>query len=652
MNKRTVIEMLDEAAKRWPSSPYALKKTSEGYKASSFAEMRDTAKAFSAWLLTSGFNPGDNIAILGEGSPEWMEGEFGLFYAGLVSVPLSTKLTPEELSFRLGHSDAKAILTTHSQLEIVLKVITGRETMPMPMPMSIIYLDEDAAWGKGVTEGFGLDKERFSGFAEAVESGRKTLAAPSSAIASRLEAIADSVAESTLASISYTSGTTGNPKGIMLTHLNFWTNSHDLSIRFDTPCFRTLLILPADHAFIHTAALFTALWSGVALYFVDARGGGMAMLRNIPANIQECQPTFLFTVPALTINFMKKIIAGVEQKGAFAAKLFQAGIDAASKWMGDGYRPAPLSDRISAFLPYFAAKTLLFGTIRKKALGGSISFCISGGSKLDTRQQKFFTALGVPLLPGYGLTEASPVVSASTLERYKFGTVGILLPSVACVIMDEKGNELLPGQAGEITVSGDSVMKGYYKNPEATAEVLKSGRLWTGDLGYMDEDGFLVIVGRKRALLISEGGEKYSPEVIEDAVMASTTVVEQAMAWCVYKKHTCALVTLDVARTKALIAEKHIETAEALCRTLQEEFYRFKNCKDAQAVQSSWVPITFQIIGKQLSEQDGTINSTMKLVRHKVEAEYKELIDYSYTREGSTTINPKNIETLKMLFNM
>ncbi|HWP68628.1 MAG TPA: AMP-binding protein [Rectinemataceae bacterium] len=648
MKKRTVTEMLDEAVERWPLAPYALKKADDGYKASSFTEIRDMAKAFSAWLLSSGFEPGDNVAIFGEGSPEWMAGEFGLFYAGLVSVPLSTKLTPDELFFRLDHSEAKAILTTHSQLETVLKIIAAR----MTKPLSIVYLDEDSAWGRGIAEGFGMGKERFAGFAEAVEAGRKALAAPAAAIASRLEAIAASIAEDSVASISYTSGTTGNPKGIMLTHLNFWANSHDLSIRFITPRFRTLLILPADHAFIHTSAIFTALWSGVALYFVDTRGGGMALLRNIPANIQECQPTFLFTVPALTINFMKKIIAGVEQKGPFAAKLFEAGMNAASKWMGDGCHRPPLGDRISAFFPYFTAKTLLFGKIRKKALGGSISFCISGGSKLDTKQQKFFTALGVPLLPGYGLTEASPVVSASTLARYKFGTVGILLPSVTSAIVDEDGTELPTGRIGEITVAGDSVMKGYYKNQEATADVIKNGRLWTGDLGYMDEDGFLVVVGRKRALLIAESGEKYSPETIEDAVMTSTNVVEQVMVWCVYKKHPCALVTLDVPRIKTIIAEKRITTAEALCKVLQDEFYRFMNGSSPQSIQSNWVPITFQIIGKQLNEQDGMINSTLKLVRHKVEAEYRELIDYSYTKEGSTTLNPRNIETLTSLFGL
>ena len=274
---------------------------------------------------------------------------------------------------------------------------------------------------------------------------------------------------------------------------------------------------------------------------------------------------------------MKKIQAGVEQKGPVATRLFNAGMKAARNGWGDGFHTASLADKISSFFPYFLAKTILFGPIKKKALGGSIVFCISGGSKLDPKQQKFFTAMGVPLLPGYGLTEAGPVVSASILGRYKFGTIGILMPSTRCSILDEEGRELPPGETGEIAVAGDSVMKGYYRNPEATAAAFKDGYLLTGDLGFMDDEGFLNVVGRKRALLVSESGDKHSPEAIEDAMMGSTDLIEQSMVWCLYAKHPCALVSLDMAKTKAFIAERGIGTAEELCKALQDEFFRFKN---------------------------------------------------------------------------
>ncbi len=645
---KTLLHLLDAAATTWPAEPYALRKRDAGYVASSFSEVREASRAFAAWLLLSGFEPGDRLAIIGEGSPEWLEGEFGAFYAGLVSVPLSTKLHPAEIALRLDHSGTKALLTTESELPAIIELLLE----PGRSPVAVICIGDNPSQGRAMALKAGLKPELFNGFAESVAEGRTALADPESPIQARLASIAAAVGKDTLATIAYTSGTMGEPKGVMLSHLCFWTNSHDLSIRFITPRYRTLLILPTDHSFVHTAAIFTALWSGVALYFVDVRGGPLTMLRNIPINIQECQPSFLFTVPALTHNFMKRIIVGVEQKGPLAAWLFKAGIEAGEKWMGDGFRRPRIGERIPAFFPYFLAKILLFGTVKKKALGSSIRFCMSGGSRLDPQQQRFFTALGVPLFQGYGLTEAGPVVSASTFERWKIGTMGCLLPSVSCSIMGEDGRELPSGQIGEITVVGDSVMMGYYRNPEATAISLREGRLWTGDLGFMDEDGFLTVVGRERSLLISESGNKYSPETIEEAVMAGTDLVGQAVVWCLYRKNTCALVSLDIARTKAFIDEKGIKTAEELCRALQDEFYRFRKGGRGQPVQDKWVPLTFQIIGGKFEEKDGTINSTMKLVRRKVEEKYGELIEYSYTDEGSTTFNPKNIATLKALFGL
>ena len=648
MNKRTVIGMLDEAAARWPEAPYALKKGVHGYIASSFAEVREMARAFSAWLLSSGHAPGDKVAIFGEGSPEWVACEYGLFYTGMVSVPLSIKLTSDEVLFRLDHSESKAIVTTHNYLETALGALSARKGTAV----SIVYLDEDIEWGRSRVSEAGLEEGLFKAFSWAAAQGRQAIADSRTGLAGRLDSVGAAVTEDTVAMISYTSGTTSNPKGVMLTHLNFWTNSHDVYLNFDTPRFKILVILPADHAFTHVCAIFSALWTCVSLYFIDGRGGGISMLRNIPVNIQESQPTFLFTVPILSASFMKRIISGVEQKGRLAAWLFGVGIRSATEWIGDGYHRPSLKRRLPAFFPYFLARTLLFGTVRRKAFGASIAFCMSGGSKLDIRQQTFFAALGVPLLAGYGLTEASPVVSANTPRCHKFGTMGRLFPSVSCAIMDENGRELAAGEIGEITVTGDNVMKGYYKNPEATAATLREGRLWTGDLGFMDEEGFLNVVGRQQALLVAESGEKCSPETIEEAIAASTAVIEQVMTWCVYKKHPCALVTLDVARTKAFIAKRHIGDAETLCRALQEEFYRFKNNPEVQSVQTNWVPITFQIIDRQFGDKDGTINSAMKLVRHKVETEYGGLIDYSYTKEGSTTVNPRNIAVLRSLFGL
>jgi long-chain acyl-CoA synthetase len=293
--------MIDEAAEQWADDPYALRKNDSGYVPVSFKQARERSREFAAWILSRGWTKGDNLAILAEGSPEWIVGECGMLMAGCVSVPLSIKLLGEEIPFRLNHSEAKAILTTKNQLEKVLGSFKDVENATI----TVVYLDDDPGEARLVAAKYGISPDRLVGFDEARAAGRASMATPGSDATGRLDAIAVAAEEDDTVTICYTSGTTGNPKGIMLTHLNYWTNCHDAVELFDGPYhFRTLLVLPVDHSFAHTVGLYTALVCGIALYFVDSRGGGIATLRNIPINLQESKPIFLFTVPALsgTVN--------------------------------------------------------------------------------------------------------------------------------------------------------------------------------------------------------------------------------------------------------------------------------------------------------------------------------------------------------------
>ncbi len=647
--ERTVIRMLDEAAKTWAAAPYALKKKDEGYVAVSFAEARERAREFAAWLLGAGFRKGDSLAILGEGSPEWIMGEFGLVMAGCVSVPLSIKLLGEEIPFRLNHSEAKAILTTKNQLEKVLGSFKDVENKAI----KVVYLDEDADDARVVAAKYGLAADRLVGFDEARAVGRAALAAAGSTVAAGLDALAAATREDDTVTICYTSGTTGNPKGIMLTHLNYWTNCNDAVALFDNPVhFRTLLILPVDHSFAHTVGLYTALVCGIGLYFVDSRGGGIATLRNIPINLRESKPMFLFTVPALSGNFMKKIISGIEEKGGFVEKLFKAGIRAGIAYNGDGFNKPSFAARARNFLPHRIAKLVIFNKVRKMIFGDALRFCVGGGALLDVKQQEFYAAFGLPIYQGYGLTEAAPIISSNTPARHKYGTSGVVAPSVECTIRRQDGGLCAVGETGEIVIRGGNVMKGYFKNPEASAQALRDGWLWTGDLAHYDEDGFLVVVGREKALLIAEDGEKYSPEDIEEAVTFSTDVIDQIMAYCDQKKYTTALVTLDESKVKRLIKDQGIASADRLLEALKAEFYRFRADPKAKKVQPTWVPACFQIVPQAFGDKDGTVNSTMKIVRHRIVAVYKDLIDYSYGPEGSKTENARNLETLRTLFKL
>ncbi len=647
--KRTLIRMMDEAASKWKATPYALKKSDSGWVATSFEEARVKSREFAAWLISQGFQKEDRIAILGEGCPEWIIGECGVLRAGCISVPLSIKLLVAEIPFRLEHSEAKAILTTKNQLEKVLDALASLSNRGI----RLVYLDDDVEFAREAASKRGIKTENVIGFTDALLKGREALSVYESKTASQLDALAESIEEDDTATICYTSGTTGNPKGIMLTHFNYWTNCHDGVSLFKMPSgFTTLIILPVDHSFAHTAGLYIALLIGMSLYFVDSRGGGIATLRNIPINLKETRPTFIMTVPALSGNFMKKIISGIEEKGGLIEKIFKAGIEAGIAWNGDGFNRPPLGTRMKAFFPYMLAKVLLFNKIKNMIFGDRILYCVGGGALLDIKQQEFFAAFGVPIYQGYGLTEAAPIISSNSPVKHKFGTSGITCPSIEVKLVKEDGSLAAVGETAEIVIRGGSVMKGYFKNPEATAQALRGGWLYTGDLAYWDKDGFLVVVGREKALLIAEDGEKYSPEEIEEAVTFSTDVIDQIMVWCEQKKYVTALVTLDTDKVNRLIKAEDIGDAQSLLVRLSEEFNRYKGDPKAKKVQTAWAPAVFQIIAEGFSDKDGTVNSTMKIVRHRIAQVHKEAIEYSYTPEGSKTLNDRNLRVLRTVYNL
>lgn len=637
--------MLDEAAQKWGGLPYALRKTDAGWVPVSYLQARERAREIAAWLLSTGMRKGEAMAVIGEGCPEWILSELGLLMAGCVAVPLSIKLLEEEIPFRLNHSEARGIVTTKNQLKKVLGSLRHVENKKP----RILYLDDDPEWARATAAEHGVGADQVTGFTEACALGKAAL----STVGAELDRLIASAEEDDTVTICYTSGTTGNPKGIMLTHLNYWTNCHDaVKAIAIPPGWRSLIILPVDHSFAHTAGLYTALVCGFAMYFVDSRGGGIGTLRNIPVNLLEARSNFLFTVPSLTANFMKKIIAGVEEKGGLIEKLFKAGIRAGIAYNGNGYNRPAFGVRLKSFLPYAVAKLVVFNTVMKKVFGDSIRFCVGGGSILDVKQQEFFGALGAPVYQGYGLTEAAPIISTNTPRRHKFGTSGPVFESIECRIVKPDGSPAQIGETGELVIRGGNVMKGYFHNPDATAKALRDDWLYTGDLACFDKDGFLVVVGREKALLIAEDGEKYSPEEIEEAITFSTDVIDQIMAYCDNRKYTIALVALDTTKVETMVKARGIKSAETLLAVLKEEFYRFRGDPKAKKVQAAWVPAVFQIVPEGFMEKNGTVNSMMKIVRHRVVEVHKDLIEFAYTREGSKTENPRNLEALRALFKL
>ena len=638
---KTVLNMLSEAAETYRNDPYVVQKEDEGWIPKSFHDVEIESSLFARALIARGFKKEDKIAIISEGRRNWVISEFGILKAQCISVPLSIKLSEDEIPFRLNHSESRAVAVSENLLDKVLGIVPSLERKPLFIILSNFSGEAPAKAEKARLES-GKDFILYEDLIKEGEaSGEVTL--------SELEARRADVKEDDVVTISYTSGTTGNPKGIMLTHLNYYANSADAVKVFTIPKgARTLVILPLDHSFAHTVGIYIALRRGLAMHFVDARGGGMSILRNIPGNLKEVKPYFLLTVPSLTGNFMKKMKAGVAAKGAFIDGIFTRGLEAGIKIIGNGYdKPSP-GVRLRYGFNYLLAKKLVFPKLGE-IFGGELAFCVGGGALLEVSQQEFFSAIGTPVYQGYGLTEATPIICTNTIPKHKFGSSGLVLPSIEFRFMKDAETEAEPGVPGELVIRGENVMKGYYKNPEASDEVLRDGWLWTGDLGYFDPDGFMVITGRAKALLIAADGEKYSPETIEEAIINSCPYINQIMAYNEQRRYTSALLTLNEDEMKKAIEEQGITTAEEALQMLRDSFYSFQK---SSSIPHQWIPGTFAIIEKEFSEADQLINSTMKMVRHKVKEFYLDRIEGMYTDAGSDIKNEDNLNALRNLFGL
>src|SRR6056297_3767771 len=643
--KQTVLAMLRQAADEFKEITFVAKKTEEGWLKKTFQDVMRDSRAVAAVLLARGINKNDTIAILAEGSTDWVTGEFASLWAGGISVPLSIKLQPEEIPYRINHSEAKVIFVSKNMLPKIVSIhpkFTNKK-------IRLIVIDQN---GSDLTELHSIAGEALAPqielFSDLLFEGYRSL----QDYEQLLQQIENDIQEDDVVTISYTSGTTGNPKGIMLTHRNYYANCRDSVEMFAVPraAYRSLLVLPCDHSFAHTVGIYAALFRGITLYFVDARGGGMAILRNIPKNLAETNPTFLLTVPALTGNFMKKIKAGIMEKGNFLQMLFDWGLSNAINYHGNGYNRPSLLTRLRNFLPYKLIDLLVFRQVRK-IFGRRIKFCVGGGALLDVKQQEFFNAIGVPIYQGYGLTEAAPVISSNLPEIHKFGSSGRVAAGIDCKIINENGGEAAVGERGEIVIQGENVMKGYYKNSAATEETIKDGWLYTGDLGYFDEDGFLVVVGRAKALLIAPDGEKYSPEGIEETITNSTDLIKQVMLYNDHNHYTSALIVPDYQNVKEVIDTRTVTDADQLLYELNTALFSFQQEENYRNMfPNVWLPATFQVLSEAFTEENKMINSTMKMVRYKIVQAHQDLIEYMYTEEGKNFINPRNRGAVKTLF--
>ena len=633
--EKTIIGLFDDSVSRFRDNVYLWEKTTGEYKGTTYGETKEAVRKFAAGLLSIGLEPGDRVALLSEGRNAWIISELGILYAGGCCVPLSVRLdSGTDLRFRLQHSGSRMVIASSGHIDKIEEI---RESLPELQ--TVIYLD-------GVPErkqtGSGKNYTNI-GYSDLLNKGEAYLISNGQLLQKRTAA----VQPDDLANISYTSGTTADPKGIMLTHKNYWTNvRQSLTLMNIPPTHRTLAILPWDHSFAHTACLYCFMAMGASVGSVQTGKTAMETIRNVPQNIKELKPHILMSVPALSKNFRKNIEAGIEQNGKVITALFNHALSIAYAYNSNGCdRGKGWRIMLKPFVKLY--DMLLFTKIRQ-GFGGELEFFIGGGALLDVEIQKFFYAIGIPVCQGYGLSEAAPVISSNSLDYIKFGTSGRPAGYLTIKILDEDGNELPQGVPGEITIRGENVMKGYWKNPTATAETLRNGWLFTGDMGYIDSDGYLVVLGRFKSLLIGNDGEKYSPEGIEEAIAGLSDHIHQCILHNNQQPFTSALIVPSISHINAHLekagvtpgSEQGIELALKLIQHDVNAF--FKHGKHAGQFPERWLPSTIVVLPEAFTEHNQMLNSTMKIVRGKAESHYRKEIEFLYTPEARNVVNEVN----------
>ncbi len=474
-------------------------------------QVQETANLLSFGLFQMGLQKGDKISIISNNRPEWIMANMGLLQAGGINVPIYPTTNNAELEYILSHAMVKYIFVSDASLFKTLSKLKSK----LPALIEIYTFDK-------------VDGAKH--WSEITELGESALNN------NLLEETKQSIKGEDLATIIYTSGTTANPKGVMLSHRNILSNALAVSLLFElNASHRILSFLPLNHIFETTLAVFY-MYSGVSIYFAES-------LEKVGDNIREVKPHYFTTVPRLLEKIYDKIVAGGGDLKGIKRMLFFWALNLGLRYELDGKNGWWYELQLKI------ANKIIFNKWRK-ALGGNVISIISGGAALQPRLAKVFRAAGIPVMEGYGLTETSPVVSVNNFhpDSICFGTVGPVIKDVEVKIASD----------GEILVKGPNIMLGYFKDPEATAEAIKDEWFYTGDIGEFVENKFLKITGRKKEIFKTSGGKFISPQILENDLKESR-FIDQVMVVGEFQKFPAALIVPDYVYVKEWCRRKEID---------------------------------------------------------------------------------------------
>ncbi len=572
--------------------PEILKAKVDGrWEALSTDEFGRRVRHLSLGLRALGLDRGDKVALLAESGPDWVVADFAVLCAGGVTVPIFPTLPAEQIRYIVDNAEARFILAAGGVLWEKVAAVRSR----LGHLKQAIFMGRDSA-----PDGMPL--------AEVMALGAKAEAADQGAF----ERMALAVQPGDLASLIYTSGTTGIPKGVMLSHGNFVSNLHGLDEheRFSQDDV-ILSFLPLSHVLERTGS-FLFLFKGCTIAFAEN-------VAAVGENMLEIRPTMMVSVPRLFEKIYARIMDQVRAGSAVKKRIFFWGVKTgkAAAALTIAGRPLP---RGLAFRLGLARK-LVFHKILAKT-GGRFRFLVCGGAPLAADIVEFFYAVGLVIMAGYGLTETAPVLAANNPWKYKIGTVGTVLPGVTLRISED----------GEILAQGPNVMLGYYKNEAATREVMAGGWFHTGDLGRMDEEGYLTITDRKKDLIVTSGGKNIAPQPIESLILAdpyfSSVVVVGAE-----RKFIAALIVPEFARLEEWARDKGLAFKDRadLCRRPEVAEFLMSRIDAATPELAAYERIKkIAILDKDFEIGEDEVTPTLKIKRNIVEKKYKSQIDDLY----------------------
>ncbi len=651
MSAKSLTDLFEKSVEAYSDNILLWEKRNAHYKGVTYAQAHERVLAYAAGLMKAGLEKGDRVALIAEGRNDWVISELAILYCGAVSVPLSVKIEEDlDLQFRLSHPSCKGIVISENHQHKAFRLagqLPDLEFMVLLDGLPTEADEETYSVFKDIT----FDKSRIYDVEELVRQGTGLLKEKPDAVSQ----VAENLKPGDYANICYTSGTTADPKGIILTHNNYLCNVEQASSIFEVPEYYTSLhILPWDHSFAHTVGIYALIRNGASLASLKLGKTLNETIRNIPVCIKEVRPYFLLSVPALAKNFKNNIEKAITEKGKMTQWLFNTAMKTAIVYNRDGHnRGSGLRFMLKPFYALF--DKIIFSKIREN-FGGRLKFFVGGGALLDIELQRFFYAIGLPMYQGYGLTEAAPVISSNTPDFHKLGSSGKVVPHLELMICDEDGKTLAVGEKGEIVVKGENVMAGYWNNESATRETIREGWLYTGDIGYLDKDGYLYVLGRNKSLLISSDGEKYSPEGIEETMVQNSPFIDQVMLYNNQHPYTTALIYPNKKSLQQWAEKNNFDLlsedgSKAALLKLQTEIDRFLPGGDLDKLfPPRWLPTATFVLKEPFSEQNKMINSTMKMVRPAILQRFSNDLEFLYTPEGKDICHSRNMESIPQIF--